>query len=375
VNLTVRTTSLELARPLRISRSAMSRRDAVRVCVGDTDGPAAVNGYGEVVSSVHLKITAAQAAGALRRYAAPALARHGGPESALAELDAGTLLPDAFPPGVTAAVGAALLDLLGKQTGRPVHRLLRDGHGGHDGSGAPDAAPPPAAATARTIGITGPEDAAAQARALARRGFALLKIKAGTADPAADLDRVAAVRDAAGPGVRLLLDPNGAWTPEQATALLPRFAALGVEAVEQPTAPGDPDALVRLAERSPLPLIADEDAAGYEDALRLAGRIPGINIKLAQCGGVHRALRICAALAGSGTEVMLGCQASSSLSIAPAVHLVDRARWVDLDGHLLLAHDPWQGIGGSDGTVRTSGRPGLGVTPAVPVRRTGEAAR
>ncbi|MDB1086402.1 dipeptide epimerase [Streptomyces sp. ACA25] len=359
MQLTVRTTGLELRTPLRISRSVMARRDAVWARIGQ-DGD---TGHGEVVSSVYLGLTAEQAVRALHDHAAPALARQDGPESALAALRDGRLLPPAFPPGVTAAVDSALLDLLGKRTGRPVHALL--GTSGPHGT-------PPSAGTARTLGITDPAQAAAHARDLAARGFRLLKLKAGTADPAEDLDRTAAVRDAA-PGVRLLLDPNGAWTPEQAATLLPRFAALGVEAVEQPIAPGDPDALARLAARSPLPLIADEDAAGYEDILRLAGRVQGVNIKLAQCGGAQEALRICRALEGSGTDIMLGCLTASSLGIAPAVHLARRARWADLDGHLLLADDPWQGIGGADGTVRAGPGPGLGVTPApVSAPRTAE---
>lgn len=60
---------------------------------------------------------------------------------------------------------------------------------------------------------------------------------------------------------------------------------------------------------------------------------------------------------------MLGCLTASTLGIAPAVHIGDRARWTDLDGHLLLADDPWTGIGGSDGFVAAAERPGLGVRP------------
>lgn len=198
---------------------------------------------------------------------------------------------------------------------------------------------------------------------LAASGFQVLKVKAGSPDPEDDVERVRVVRDAA-PGARLLLDPNGAWTLRQAEKLLPRYAELGVEAVEQPLAPGDPETLAALAERSPLPVIADEDAVGLEDARRLAGRVHGVNVKLAKCGGVHAALRIAEAIEGSGTALMLGCLTASSLGLAPAVHLADRARWTDLDGHLLLADDPWSGIGGADGFVRASDRPGLGVTHA-----------
>ncbi|MEV5905793.1 enolase C-terminal domain-like protein, partial [Streptomyces sp. NPDC052127] len=108
-------------------------------------------------------------------------------------------------------------------------------------------------------------------------------------------------------------------------------------------------------------VIADEDAVDLEDVRRLAGRVQGVNVKLAKCGGVHAALRIAELIEGSGTELMLGCLTASSLGLAPAVHLADRARWADLDGHLLLAHDPWTGIGGEDGVVRVSDLPGLGV--------------
>ncbi|MGW2334818.1 dipeptide epimerase [Streptomyces sp. NPDC001685] len=338
------TVRLELAEPLRISRSTMSARDAVRLTV-EHEG---VTGHGEAVSSVYYRL---DAMGLARHFTAVCadLDRFSDPETGLEALRTGVLAAYGTPPAVTAAVEAALLDLVGKRAGRPVHRLL----------GTDDA---PVAATARTIGITSPSRAAAQARALAASGFHVLKVKAGATDPEEDVERVRAVRDSA-PRVRLLLDPNGAWTAGRAAALLPRFAALGVEAVEQPLAPGDPEGLATLAERSPLPVIADEDAVDREDVRRLAGRVHGVNVKLAKCGGVYAALRIAELLDGSGTQLMLGCLAASTLGIAPAVHLADRARWTDLDGHLLLAHDPWTGIGGEDGWVRVSGSPGLGVAP------------
>ncbi|MFJ7077415.1 dipeptide epimerase [Streptomyces sp. NPDC098781] len=331
----LRTVRLALTEPLRISRSTMTARDAVWLSV-EHEG---VTGHGEAVSSVYYGLDADTLG---RLIAAVGLERFAGPEAALEALPA-----RAVPPAVTAAVESALLDLVGRRAGVPVHRLL-------------GAAAAPVAATARTIGITSPVRAAAEARGLAASGFQVLKVKAGTPDPEDDVERVRVIRDAA-PRVRLLLDPNGAWSPPRARALLPRFADLGVEAVEQPLAPGDPEALAALAEKSPLPVIADEDAVSAEDVRRLAGRVHGVNVKLAKCGGVRAALRIAESLEGSGTELMLGCLTASTLGIAPAVQLADRARWVDLDGHLLLAHDPWRGIGGADGFVRTSALPGLGI--------------
>ncbi|AWZ07195.1 MULTISPECIES: enolase C-terminal domain-like protein [unclassified Streptomyces] len=343
------TTELELAEPLRISRSVMARRDAVWVTVEH----GGLRGWGEAVSSDYLGLPTTRIIEHLVA-ARPGIERLPDPETAWDEYDAGS--PPGLPAGVLAAIEAALLDLVGKRADRPVHQLL----GTHEA---------PAAATARTIGIIAPEAAAAQATRLAAAGFTVLKVKAGHPDPARDLHRVAAVHCAV-PGASLLLDPNGAWSEHQALALLPRFAALGVTAVEQPIAPGRPDALARVAKESPVPVIADEDAVSYEDAVALAGRVHGVNVKLAKCGGVRAALRIHEALRGSGTDLMLGCLTASSLGIAPAVHIADRARWVDLDGHLLLADDPWTGIGGADGTVRAASRSGLGVR-----RADGEAGR
>ncbi|GAA0398843.1 dipeptide epimerase [Streptomyces luteireticuli] len=343
----LRTTRLHLAEPLRISRSVMAARDAVWLTV-EHDG---MRGHGEAVTSVHYGLDAAAVRSDLTECGRD-LARFGSPESALEAARDGGLLPDGTPPIVADAVEAALFDLVGKRAGTPVHRLL-----GAESS--------PAVPTARTLGIMDAGRAASHARCLAEAGFTVLKVKAGSPDPQDDLDRVRAVAGAA-PRARLLLDPNGAWTFRQARELLPQFAELGVEAVEQPVVPGDPEALARLAETSPLPVIADEDAASVEDARRLAGRVHGVNVKLAKCGGLSAALRIAEALDGSSTDLMLGCLTASSLGIAPAVHLAGRARWADLDGHLLLAHDPWRGIGGTDGTVRAGHAPGLGVYEASP---------
>uniref|UniRef100_A0AAU2K044 Dipeptide epimerase n=1 Tax=Streptomyces sp. NBC_00049 TaxID=2903617 RepID=A0AAU2K044_9ACTN len=342
MKLTWHTAELRLAEPLRISRSVMSRRDAVWISVEH----GGLRGWGEAVSSDYLGLPTARIVRHLEAVRA-ATGRFPDPETAWAETGGGHPAWDGLLPGVLAAVEAAVLDLVGKRAGEPAHRML----------GTPDA---PAAATARTIGITGPVAAAAQAARLAVAGFGVLKVKAGSPDPAEDLARVEAVRTGA-PDAGLLLDPNGAWTEAQALDLLPRFAALGVSAVEQPIAPGRPDALARVAKESPVPVIADEDAHTYEDAVALAGRVHGVNVKLAKCGGIRAALRIEEALRGTGTELMLGCLTASSLGIAPAVHLADRARWVDLDGHLLLADDPWTGIGGAGGTVRAANRAGLGV--------------
>ncbi|MBG0566648.1 dipeptide epimerase [Actinoplanes aureus] len=330
---------LTLREPLRISRSTMHARDAVQVDLSH-DG---VTGYGEVVTSVYYGLDL-DAIEQLLTGLQPRLSGYDTPEALLTDLPE---LAGQLPAGVLAAVDAAAHDLIGRRDRAPAHQLL--------GLPAPSATP-----TAYTIGLTAPAHAADTARALARRGFQVIKVKAGDD---ADLARVAAVRQAA-PQARLLLDPNGAWTPEQTVRLLEQLSRHGVDAVEQPIAPGTPQRLAWISARTEIPVIADEDAATVAHVHALAGAAAGVNIKLAKCGGIGAATRIIDTAHEHDMDVMLGCLVASSLGIAPAVHLAGRARWVDLDGHLLLRDDPWTGVGGHDGILRLSGEPGLGVRPA-----------
>lgn len=321
---------LELTTPLRISRSTMARRDAVRVTVS-CDG---LVGHGEVVTSVYYGLDVPRIIALLKEFQA---AGFSDPAEFLAAL------PAVDAPGVTAAVDAALHDLIGQRLGVPVWGLV-----------GPEWVDTP---TAYTIGISAPEEAARQAAALVDRGFQVLKVKLGSED---DETVLAAIR-AVAPAARLLLDPNGGWTAEQTVRVMDRLSDYRIDAVEQPIAPGQIESLAWVSERVSVPVIADEDAATVADVRALAGAVAGINIKLAKCGGIAAAREIIAVAREAGMDVMLGCLVASSLGIAPAVHLSGQARWIDLDGHLLLAHDPWQGISGEDGTLRLSDTPGLGV--------------
>jgi len=244
-----------------------------------------------------------------------------------------------------AAVDAALHDWLGRRRGLPLWHML-----GLD----PSATPP----TSMTIGIDEPDSIARKVAEAA--GFDILKIKVGTPQDEQTLD---IVRRAA-PTQRIRVDANCGWTADIAAERIAALARFDLELIEQPIPPGQIDAVRRLRDalgpRRP-PIIADEDCVRPADVPKLAGAYDGINIKLCKCGGIVEALRMIAAARSLGLTVMLGCMVETSLGVAAAAHLASLVDYADLDGHLLLADDPFTGLQLERGIVCPGDRPGLGV--------------
>ena len=192
--------------------------------------------------------------------------------------------------------------------------------------------PPRPLVTAFTISLADPARMEADARDAAPR-HPLLKLKlAGEGDA----ERVAAVRRGA-PDARLIVDANEAWTDRdvarEAAALLP----FGVELIEQPVRAGEDHRLDGV--RSPIPLCADESCQDRSELARCVGRYQAVNVKLDKAGGLTESLALIAEARAAGLEVMVGCMLSTSLGIALAFLAAQGARWVDLDGPLLLARD------------------------------------
>ena len=199
------------------------------------------------------------------------------------------------------------------------------------------------------VGLDSPERMEADARAAAAR-FPLLKLKlAGEGDVA----RVAAVRRGA-PAARLIVDANEAWTGRDVAAEAAVLAPLGVELIEQPVAAGQ-DALLDGIE-SPIPLCADESCQDRADLARCIGRYQAINIKLDKAGGLTEALALGEAAREAGLELMVGCMLATSLGVAPAFLAAQHARWVDLDGPLLLTQDRRNGFAFEGATMPAAGR-------------------
>jgi L-Ala-D/L-Glu epimerase len=243
------------------------------------------------------------------------------------------------------AVDIALHDLAGKVAGVAVHGLL----------GLTRDIPP----TDFTLGLDEPAIVAERAR---RAGdFPALKIKVGGPADLATLRAVRAVYD--GP---LRVDANTGWTPDVAIDLVGSLADLGVELIEQPFPAGRLDWLADLQARSSLPIVADESCVTIEDLEGLVGVVAGVNVKLAKCGGVGAAARMLARARELGFRTFLGCMEETSVAIAASAAVASLAEWVDLDGNLLLADDPFQGLDLDPGhRWRLTDAPGLGVSRRV----------
>jgi L-alanine-DL-glutamate epimerase-like enolase superfamily enzyme len=243
-----------------------------------------------------------------------------------------------------AALDAALHDWVGRKLGVPVWRLL-----GLTREAAPF--------TSYTIGIDTLEGTRDRARRA--RDFRALKVKVGGTE---DLARLEAVRSEYGAPLRV--DANEGWTLEEARELVPALLELGVELVEQPFPADDLESFHALRELEPRPpIVVDESCHDLHDVAPVADYADGINIKLAKSGGLREAVRMAHAARALGLSVMLGCMIESQLGIAPAAQIASLADWVDLDGHLLLADEPYLGLELNNGRVLPSHAPGLGVEP------------
>jgi L-alanine-DL-glutamate epimerase-like enolase superfamily enzyme len=221
------------------------------------------------------------------------------------------------------ALDCALFDLEAKRRGLRVWDLV----------GCPQPEP---CVTAFTISLGSSETMAMATASAAHRP--LLKIKLGGDG---DGERIAAVRRAA-PRSKLIVDANEAWTPANLKHNLAACAEAGVTLVEQPLPAGRDEALARI--HRPIAVCADESVHDRASLDGLRERYDAVNIKLDKTGGLTEALAMADAAQAQGFAIMVGCMVATSLAMAPAMLLAPRARFVDLDGPLLLARDRDSGL-------------------------------
>ncbi len=309
MDLSVQIERWPLANAFTISRG--SKTEAVVVTVELSDGT--YRGRGECVPypRYHESPEGVVAAIEARR---PALARGLDRAALQSEMPAGA---------ARNALDCAYWDLEAKRSGRRAYELA-------------GLAEPKSLVTAYTISLGTPT---VMAEAAARAAdWPLLKVKLGSGD---DRERIAAVRRSA-PQAELIVDANEGWTEDNLVQNLAACAQAGVTLIEQPLPEGRDDALARI--KRPIPVCADESVHDRASLEALAEKYDAINVKLDKTGGLTEALALAAAAEKRGFRIMVGCMVATSLAMAPAMLVAQRASIVDLDGPLLLANDRPDGL-------------------------------
>lgn len=248
-------------------------------------------------------------------------------------------------PAAKASIDLALHDWVGKRLGVPLFRLW---------GLSPEKTP----VTSFTIGIDTPEKI--RQKVAEAEPYPLLKIKLGSDH---DQEIMKAIRSVTKKTLRV--DANEGWkSKELALERVKWLEQEGVEFVEQPMPAKDLAGTAWLRERSPLPLIADENCVRVNDIPALQGVFDGINIKLMKCSGLREAMAMIRTAKACGLKVMMGCMIETSVAITAGAHLSPLLDYADLDGNVLTTNDPYRGATISDGKLVLPDRPGIGVLSA-----------
>lgn len=328
----VRVVDVPLARPYAIASHSADAAAFAFVTVRAADG---TTGHGMAAPAAEVTgETRDDAAAALRTFAQNGFVPCGGP-------------------GARAAIDMALWDLAGRRAGLACVDLVGRVHG-----------PLP---TSITIGIKDTAATVAEAEEYRARGFAVWKVKVGV-DVDEDLRRLRALRERFGRGIALRADGNQGYDERAMLRFVAGAADLDLEMIEQPMAPGHEAFLATLPAAVRRRLCADESVHDEAQlaAMTAAGCPYGIvNIKLQKCGGPSPARALARACERLGLAVMWGCNDESALGIAAALHAAcasPATRFLDLDGSLDLAADPYRGgFALRDGVLATLSAAGLGA--------------
>jgi L-alanine-DL-glutamate epimerase-like enolase superfamily enzyme len=258
---------------------------------------------------------------------------------------------------VLGAVETALWDLTAKAQRRPLYRML-----GACSDRVPVYASGGLYVDGQSLGELGREMAAHVAR-----GFRAVKMKVGGADLAQDTARVAAVREAIGPGVRLMVDAVYMLDETAALRMARALERFDIWFLEAPLAPGNLPGLRRLTSRSPVPIAGNEVAFGldgYRDLI-VDGSVDVVHLDVNQCGGVGESRRIAALAAAFHKPVSFHCATSAvcfaaNLHVAASVANTESIEWHTVH-RMLFDRMPLDRFRLEEGAVVLPQLPGLGL--------------
>ena len=242
-----------------------------------------------------------------------------------------------------AGLEMAVFDWIGKKLNLPLFKLLQ----------APGQTGP---RTTYTFGIDKPE--LMKEKVDEAEPYPLLKIKLGT-----DYDKeiITTIREHTDKPI--LVDANEGWnTVDRALDMIRFLEKHNVYVIEQPMPAACVGEMQEVKRKSTIPLIADESITGKESLQELSTQFHGINIKLMKTGAISTSLKIIHSARKMGLQIMVGCMIESAIADTASGLVALWADYADVDGHLLLAENPVQGLEVlPQGNIRLKDLPGLGL--------------
>ncbi len=253
-----------------------------------------------------------------------------------------------------AALDVALYDVMGKASGVPVNKLL----GGSTKQKV---------AVAAVLSLAKPEEMAKEGQKFAAEGFFDFKLKVGV-DPAEDVARVKAVREALGDDVDIRVDANGGWTPNTAVKTIRAMERYSLQLVEQPVPRWDVKGMAYVRDHVETPIMADESLHSISDALLLVEKeaCDIFNIKFQRVGGLYNAKKILSIAEAADIECMVGSELETGVGTAAGIHLMASSKLFtipsDLIGPIHFKDDiVKQKFTVKNGYMEVPTEPGLGV--------------
>ena len=302
-------------------------------------------GYGEAALPPYLKETQ-ESVCAFLQLAEPVINNCCAPLN----VDSIMQLVNALAPGnhaAKASIDIALHDLYGKLLGQPLWQLW-------------DVDPSATPCTSYTIGYDA-SDSIVLVKVHEADWAKILKVKLGRGE-VEDKRMINLIRSVSDKPI--YVDANQGWpTKEHALMMCQWLAEQGVVLIEQPMPKHMNEEHAWLCEQVALPIIADEACQTFDDVAALQPYYDGINIKLMKCGGVAEARKMITLARELGMQIMIGCMTETSAGISAATTLSALVDYADLDGNVLLANDPYEGIQIVDGKLTLVDKPGTGVSP------------
>ena len=187
------------------------------------------------------------------------------------------------------------------------------------------------------IGMLTKEQAVGRAKELRSKGFRTLKIKAGRKNFQDDLEIVREIRKEAGKNMKLRLDINGEWLPEEAVLNLKQLEEFDIEYVEQPVK--DINDFPAVSSGTSIPLAADESVRSYDDAVSIIRQklASVLVLKPMMIGGLTHTFRIIDEAEKNGMKIVITSSFESSIGRSTCVFAA--AVLKEQTAHGLAVHD------------------------------------